>query len=59
MPFLPFAKELHQPSNPMTDQSPLTTDEDIWDNLLNSEASKRFLDEQVKKAEELLDQKQK
>jgi hypothetical protein len=43
----------------MTDQSPLTTDEDIWDNLLNSEASKRFLDEQVKKAEELLDQKQK
>jgi hypothetical protein len=35
----------------MTDQSPLPTDEDIWDNLLNSEASKRFLDEQVKKAE--------
>lgn len=27
---------------------------DIWDELLNSEASQRFLEEQVKKAEELL-----
>ena len=43
----------------MTDQSPLPTGEDIWDELLNSEASKRFLDEQVRKAEELLNQEQK
>lgn len=43
----------------MTDQSPLSSDEEIWDELLNSEASKRFLDEQVKKAEELLKQEQK
>lgn len=27
---------------------------DIWENLLKSEASKKFLDEQVEKAEELL-----
>lgn len=27
---------------------------DIWDKLLNSEASQRFLEEQVKKAQELL-----
>lgn len=40
----------------MTDQSPLPADEEIWDELLNSEASKKFLDEQVKKAEELLKQ---
>ncbi len=43
----------------MTDQSPLPSSEDIWDELLNSEASKRFLDEQVEKAEALLDQEQK
>lgn len=30
---------------------------DIWDELLNSEASRRFLEEQVKKAEELLHKK--
>lgn len=30
---------------------------DIWDELLNSEASRRFLEEQVKKAEELLAKK--
>ena len=48
-----------QKSTPMTDQSPLPTDEEIWDELLNSEASKRLLDEQVKKAEELLKQEQK
>ncbi|WP_272945658.1 hypothetical protein [Paraburkholderia mimosarum] len=38
----------------MTDQSPLPTDEDIWDELLHSEASKRFLEKQINKAEELL-----
>lgn len=40
----------------MTEQSPLPTDEDIWDELLHSEASKRFLEEQIKKAEKLLKQ---
>lgn len=40
----------------MTDQSPLPTDEEIWDELLNSEDSKKFLDEQIKEAEKLLEQ---
>jgi hypothetical protein len=35
-------------------KSPLQSDEDIWDELLNSEESKQFLDEQIKEAEELL-----
>jgi hypothetical protein len=43
----------------MTDQSPLSNDEDIWERLLQSEASRKFLEEQSKKAEELLRQEQK
>ena len=39
----------------MTDQSPLP-DEEIWDELLNSEDSKRFLEKKIKEAERLLDQ---
>jgi hypothetical protein len=35
---------------------PLQSDEDIWDELLNSEASKKFLDDQIKEAEEQLKQ---
>ena len=54
MPLLLFAGRALK-SNPMTDQSPLP-DEEIWDQLLNSEDSKRFLDEQIKEAERLLDQ---
>ena len=38
----------------MTDQSPLPSDEEIWDELLQSEDSNKFLKEQVKKAEKLL-----
>jgi hypothetical protein len=30
------------------------SDSEIWDELLNSEASQRFLEEEVKKAKELL-----
>lgn len=40
----------------MTDQSPLPTDEEIWDELLNSEDSKKFLEKEIKEAEKLLDQ---
>ena len=58
MPLLLFVGRALK-STPMTDQSPLPTDEELWDELLNSEASKRLLDEQVKKAEELLKQEQK
>ena len=54
MPLLLFVGRALK-SNPMTDQSPLP-DEEIWDQLLNSEDSKRFLDEQIKEAERLLDQ---
>jgi hypothetical protein len=36
--------------------SPLQSNEEIWDELLNSEASRKFLDEQIKEAEELLKQ---
>lgn len=57
-PFLPPVKESPQPRKPMTDLSPLPSSEDIWDELLETEASKRFLEEQTRKAEELLDQKQ-
>jgi hypothetical protein len=39
--------------------SPLFSDDEIWDELLNSEASKKFLDDQIKKAEELLKQSDK
>lgn len=35
---------------------PLQSDEDIWDELLNSEASKKFLDEHIKEFEALLKQ---
>lgn len=55
MPLLLFVGRALK-STPMTDQSPLPTDEEIWDELLNSEASKRFLDKQIKEAEKLLDQ---
>jgi hypothetical protein len=33
---------------------PSQSDEAIWDELLNSEVSKKFLDEQIKEAEALL-----
>jgi hypothetical protein len=36
--------------------SPLLSDDEIWDELLNSEESKKFLDEQIKEAEMLLNQ---
>ena len=55
MPLLLFVGRALK-STPMTDQSPLPTDEEIWDELLNSEDSKRFLDKQIKEAEKLLDQ---
>jgi hypothetical protein len=58
MPSFPFEKESQRHRNSMTDQSPLPSSEDIWDELLNSEASNKFLDEQVKKAGELLKQDQ-
>jgi hypothetical protein len=34
--------------------SPLFSDEEIWDELLHSEASKKFLDDKIKEAEALL-----
>jgi hypothetical protein len=40
----------------MTEQSPLPTDEDIWEELLHSEASKQFLDRLVIEAQELVKQ---
>lgn len=55
MPFFHFARR-SQKSSPMTDQSPLPTDEEIWDELLNSEDSKKFLEKEIKEAEKLLDQ---
>lgn len=42
----------------MTDQSPLPTDEEIWDELLSSEESKKFLGRQIKEAEKLLEQEE-
>ena len=43
----------------MTDQSPLSEDEAIWDELLRSEGSKAFLKQQIEQAEKLLDQRPK
>ncbi|ALF87493.1 hypothetical protein RSUY_11230 [Ralstonia solanacearum] len=40
----------------MTEQSPLPTDEDIWEELLHSEASKQFLDKLIKKVQEFVEQ---
>ena len=36
--------------------SPLQSDEDIWDELLNSESSKQFLDMLIEQAKEELQQ---
>ena len=55
MPLLLFVGRALK-STPMTDQSPLPTDEEIWDELLNSEDSKKFLEKEIKEAEKLLDQ---
>lgn len=38
----------------MNEQLKSASDEEIWDELLNSEASQRFLEAEVKKAQELL-----
>lgn len=38
----------------MSAQTTPATDEEIWEELLNSEASRKFLAEQVNKAEEFL-----
>lgn len=38
----------------MNAQTTPATHEEIWEELLHSEASRKFLAEQVKKAEELL-----
>ena len=38
----------------MIDQSKPDTDDEIWDKLLLSEASLKYLDEQIRKAQELL-----
>lgn len=38
----------------MNAQSTPATDEEIWEELLNSKASRKFLAEQVRKAEEIL-----
>lgn len=40
----------------MTDQSSLSEDEAIWDELLQSEPSQAFLKQQIEQAEKLLDQ---
>lgn len=41
----------------MNAQTTPATDEEIWEELLNSEASRKFLAEQVRKAEEILNGK--
>lgn len=58
-PSLPSVNVSQQANNPTTDQSPLSNDEDIWEKLLQSEASKQFLKEQSRKAEDLLNNEQK
>lgn len=40
----------------MTNQSPLSPDEVLWDELLHSEASKKFLDRLIEQAQEELQQ---
>ena len=57
MPLLLFVGRALK-SNPMTDKSPLPTGEEIWDELLNSEDSKKFLDKQIQEAEKLLEQEE-
>ncbi|MDN4065633.1 MULTISPECIES: hypothetical protein [Ralstonia solanacearum species complex] len=56
MPSLPFGAGSQKRSTPMTEQSPLPTDEDIWEELLHSEASKQFLDKLIKKVQEFVEQ---
>ena len=42
----------------MTNKSPLSNDENIWDELLNSEPSKQLLDKLIEQAkEEIKEQK--
>jgi hypothetical protein len=43
----------------MTEQSPLSNDEAIWDELLNSELSKQFLDRLIEQAKEEIQQQKK
>lgn len=58
-PFLLFVRRSAKLKLAMTEKPPLPSDEDIWDELFQSESSKKFLEEQVKKVEELLKQEQK
>jgi hypothetical protein len=43
-------------AQPMTNQSTSPSDDDIWDELLHSEASQQFLDKLIQQAKEELNQ---
>ena len=52
-------KETHATTSPHSSSEKKKHIEQIWKELINSEASKNFLDEQIKKAESLLNLKTK